>query len=104
MARLLNQSSVLVHPFIVGEIALGTLRQRGLVLSLLRGLPQADVAEHDEVLLLIDRYNLAGTGIGTVDAHILCATKLTAGARLWTRDKRLGAAARSLLIDYTSAS
>ena len=97
---MLNQSGVLGHPFVLGEIALGTLRQRDIVLASLRNLPQAKRAEDDEVLGLITRARLDGTGIGYVDAHLLCSTKLTADARLWTRDKRLHAAAECLSIDY----
>ena len=98
LARLLNRADVLGHRFVIGEIALGTLRQRDLVLAYLLDLSQADLAENDEVLRFITHARLDGTGIGYVDAHLLCSTKLTANARLWTRDKRLRAAARRLSI------
>lgn len=104
LVGLLNHEDVLGHPFVLGEIALGTLRQREIVISSLRDLPQARMAEDDEVLGLIARADLAGTGIGYVDAHLLCSTKLTADARLWTRDKRLHAAAQRLSIAYATHS
>ena len=96
LAELLDQGQVLSHPFIIGELALGNLRQRETVLADLRELPQASVALDDEVMLLIDRDRLFGIGIGYVDAHLLAATRLTQGAALWTRDKRLSAAAERL--------
>jgi predicted nucleic acid-binding protein len=93
---LLDSESVLVHPFVVVEIALGNLLHRERVLRTLQDLPHASVATDQEVLRLIDRHALAGSGIGFVDAHLLAATRLTAGASLWTRDKRLFAAAERL--------
>jgi hypothetical protein len=89
LAALLEEASVLTHPFVIGELALGSLAQRGLILDTLHELPRAVVAEDHEVLALIDRDRLDGSGIGYVDAHLLAATRLTPDARLWTRDKRL---------------
>jgi predicted nucleic acid-binding protein len=96
LVQLLLAEQVLGHPFIIGEIALGHLPQRRQVLSSLRDLPQAIVASQDEVLNLIEREGLFGFGIGYVDAHFLAATRLTEGASLWTRDKRLRRAGESL--------
>jgi hypothetical protein len=87
---------VLGHPFVLGEIALGRLRDPGVVLGLLADLPQAVVATDAEVLGFIRRHGLAGLGIGYVDAHLLAAARLTPDARLWTRDRRLAAAAHAL--------
>jgi predicted nucleic acid-binding protein len=96
LGRLLDRGEVLGHCFVTGELALGNLRQRHLVLRGLQELPQATVASDDEVLHFIDRQALFGFGIGYVDAHLLAAVRLTAGAKLWTRDKRLHAAAVQL--------
>jgi predicted nucleic acid-binding protein len=79
----------LIHPFVIGELALGNLRQRELVLRMLSRLPAATVATNAEVLRFIDYNALFGHGVGYVDAHLLTATRLTAGSRLWTLDKRL---------------
>ena len=92
----LDTGQVLGHPFVVGELALGNLRQRDLVLSALQDLPQAIVATHDEVLRFIERQSLYGAGIGYVDAHLLASVRMTADATLWTRDKRLHTAAEGL--------
>jgi len=84
-----------MHPFVLGELALGSLRQRDVILTSLRDLPQASVASDEEVLRFIAERRLFGLGIGYVDAHLLAAARLTAGATLWTRDARLrGAAGR----------
>ena len=89
LVGLLNAGMVLAHPFVVGELALGTLAQRGPVLDALSDLPQAIVATDAEVLNFIDRHKLFGRGVGYIDIHLLAAVQLTAGSKLWTRDKRL---------------
>lgn len=96
LANLLDGAEVLTHPFVIGEIALGNLRRRAIVLSAMQDLPRAVVATEHEVLALVDRDALFGIGIGYVDAHLLAATRLTAGASLWTRDGRLRDAANRL--------
>ena len=95
LAALLEGGGVLMHPFVLGEIACGTLADRGRVLALLRELPAAVVADPDEVLRYLERHGLHGRGIGYVDLHLLAATALSA-AQLWTRDKRLQAIAVEL--------
>jgi hypothetical protein len=89
LVGLLDAGTVLGHPFVIGELALGNLRERNAVLSALSDLPRALMATDAEVLHFIDRHTLFGRGIGYVDAHLLAAVRLTAGASLWTRDKRL---------------
>lgn len=95
LADLLQAGRVLAHPFVAGELALGVLRQRATILSSLRALPQATMATDDEVLGFIEANELAGGGIGYVDAHLLAATRLAA-ASLWTRDRRLSRVAERL--------
>ena len=77
LANLLQEGEVLIHPWVIGEIACGNLRNRQQVLDLLLGLTTALVASDSEVLLLIERGNLMGRGIGYVDAHLLAAAKLS---------------------------
>jgi predicted nucleic acid-binding protein len=96
LAGLLERGAVLTHAWVVGELALGHLRNRSEVLGLLGGLPQAVTATPTEVLMLIEHEKLSGIGIGYVDAQLLAATKLTPGAALWTNDRRLHGAAERL--------
>ena len=96
LGRLLFAGRVLAHPFIVGELSLGVLRQREAVLGALMDLPQATIATVEEVFRFIEANGLPGSGIGYVDAHLLAATRLTPGAALWTRDKRLSEVAERL--------
>ena len=98
VAGLLDSGRVLVHPFVVGELALGNLRQRDSILAFLQDLPRANAATDQEVLHLIERHALAGLGIGYVDAHLLASTLLTPGSSFWTRDKRLSAVAEQLTL------
>jgi predicted nucleic acid-binding protein len=89
LAALLDTGMVLAHPFVIGELALGNLRQRNIVLNALADLPQASVATDAEVFHFIERHALFGRGIGYIDAYLLAAVQLTAGTELWTKDKRL---------------
>jgi len=99
LKALLEQGEVACHPFIIGELACGNIRNRTEVLSLLRALPMARMAEHDEVLNLINRHGLMGVGLGLIDVHLL-ASALLSNAPLWTADKPLMAASIQLNINY----
>ncbi len=103
LAENLALAQVIVHPFVVGELALGNLKQRASVLQALRNLPSAAVATDAEVIGFIGVNTLHGIGIGYVDAHLLAATRLTPGTRLWTLDKRLHAAASQLELAFLSS-
>ena len=104
LVALLNTGQVLTHPFVVGELACGNLKNRTAVLSLLQDLPAAPVASDEEVLFFIERHDLMGRGIGYVDAHLLSAASLTGTTRqLWTRDKRLAAVAEAMGLAYEPA-
>jgi hypothetical protein len=96
LAAHLDGSRVLMHPFVLGELACGNLRNRGELLALLKDLPQAAVASDAEVLFFIERHALMGRGIGYLDAHLLAAVALDGAAQLWTRDKRLRSVADTL--------
>jgi len=93
LVSLLSRNEVLSHHFVVGEIALGSVAKRADVLRYMTNLPLSLAATHDEVMTFIDRHQLANTGLGYVDAHLLASAALTTGAALWSRDKNLRAAA-----------
>jgi predicted nucleic acid-binding protein len=86
---LLDERQVLSHSFVIGELAMGSFKQRDVLLRGLRDLPRATVAFDDEVLQFVSKRALFGMGIGYIDAHLLAAVRLTPGTLLWTRDKRL---------------
>ena len=100
LARLLEEGAVLGHPWITGELALGNLVRRDEILGLMNGLPQAVVAQDDEVLRLIEQERLFGAGIGYIDAQLLAAARLTADTALWTRDRRLSVVAVRFGLGY----
>lgn len=100
LVDLLERSVVIMHPFVIGEIACGSLNDRVSILELLQDLPAAAVAEGDEVLRFIERHVLHGKGIGYVDVHLLASLALTEGAKIWTRDKRLRLVAEMLGCAY----
>ena len=100
LTGLLEDGLVLIHPFVLGEIALGNLRQREVVMRALQGLPSCRVAVDDEVLHFINRFALFGRGVGYLDMHLLAATRITAGTQLWTTDKRLAALAAELAVAF----
>ena len=100
LAGLLNGNRVLTHPFIIGELACGNLRNRTEVMSLMAALPKVTVATDAEVLFLIEQHRLMGRGVGYIDAHLLASAALAVAAGIWTRDKRLAALAAELGVAY----
>lgn len=99
LKELLDEGNVLSHPFIIGELACGNLTNRGEILALLKALPSAVEARHEEALHLIEFHRLMGQGLGFVDVHLLAAALLTS-VPLWTSDKSLKDAAARLRIDF----
>ena len=102
LLALLRDEEVLSHPFVTGELALGSIKSRAAVIAALLALKQAPVASEEEVLTMIEAHALHGTGVGYVGAHLIAATFLSA-AQLWTRDKRLAAVALRLGIAAPTA-
>jgi hypothetical protein len=96
LIKLLDAGRVLIHPLVIGEIALGQMRQRKAILAALSDLPRAQVATEEEAMHFIERHTLYGRGVGYIDVHLLAAVRLTAGAALWTTDRRLHAVADAL--------
>ena len=96
LIELLLDERVATHPFVVGEIALGSLKDRERVIRNLSELPRTRMAEDHEVLSFVERFALHGRGIGYVDAHLLASVKLTPETLLLTRDKRLRSVAEEL--------
>ncbi len=99
LVALLENATVLTHPFVIGEIACGSLADRATVIELLTDLPAAPLADVGEVLAFVERQRLFGKGIGYVDVHLLASVVLS-GSLLWTRDKRLRAAAQGLGVEF----
>ena len=99
MTAMLHAGQILTHPFIIGEIALGSLRNRHTILRMLHRLPEVVHARNAEVDMLIEQTPLFNLGIGYIDAHLLVSVRLTSGASIWTRDRRLLQAAALLGVD-----
>jgi len=99
LEKLLMDAEVMCHPFIIGELACGNLKNRNEIISLLQSLPLAPTIEFDEFIFFIDRNHLMGKGIGFVDVHLLASAQLT-GIPLWTADKRLKSAADQLELTF----
>lgn len=89
LIALLSEERVLIHPYVVGEISLGSLRDRKVVLGALLDLPAVPVATPEETFYLIEREGLFNRGIGYVDTSLLASARLQPGVTIWTRDKRL---------------
>jgi hypothetical protein len=99
LVELLNDGEVAWHPFIVGELACGNIRNRTTVLSLLETLPMTLLVEHEELLVFIENHDLMGKGLGYIDVHLLASAVLT-GLPLWTFDKKLEKAAEVLHCEH----
>jgi predicted nucleic acid-binding protein len=89
--ELLATDRALLHPMVLGELSLGQLRSRHEVLGKLALLERPSVADHDEVLALIERFKLWGRGIGWVDCHLLASAR-DGHCHLLTKDQALRAA------------
>ena len=100
LEKLLLEERVVTHPFVLGELAMGTLKRREETLDAIQGLPRALSAYDEEVVRFVSERGLFGTGIGYLDAHLLASVKLMDDAQLWTRDKRLLAAAERLGLSW----
>ncbi len=96
---LLNKGTVSCHPFIIGELACGSIRNRNEILSLLQSLPMTRIVEHDEVLKFIENRKLVSKGLGYVDIHLL-ASAILSDSLMWSLDKKLNETAVELNIDF----
>ncbi len=99
LGKLLLDAQVVCHPFIIGELACGNIKNRGEILSLLQSLPMAPTVGFDEFLYFIEQNQLMGMGVGFVDVHLLASAQLS-GMPLWTSDNRLKTAAIKLGFAY----
>ena len=99
LEELLNDGAVFCHPFVIGELACGNIKNRSEILTFLQALPMAEFVEHEDVMNFIETRHLMGKGLSYVEAHILASSTLTA-VPLWTLDKKLNAIATTLGIAY----
>jgi hypothetical protein len=104
LVALLERAAVVMHPFVMGEIACGSLKDRQSLLELLHDLPRAVIATDDEAMQFIERHRLFGKGIGYIDVHLLASVALTGGAQLWTRDQRLRQVAATMGFAYSETA
>jgi len=101
LSALLEANEIIIHAFVIGEIALGSLRQREIILERLDDLPRLNIASDQEVRYLIEREKLFSRGIGYIDAQLIAATRLKPGTKIWTRDKRFSYVADELGLSAT---
>ena len=97
LANLLSEESVLIHPFIVGELACGNIKNRKEILKLLQSLTQIKVTNHNEIIYFVEQNRLYGIGLGYIDVHLL-ASCIIDNAKLYTHDRKLKKAAKELFI------
>ena len=95
LEELLNNAEVMCHPFVIGELACGNIKNRYEIIALLRSLPAVPVVQFDEFLYFMEKHHLMGVGIGFVDVHILASAQL-GGIPIWTADKKLKSAANQM--------
>ncbi|HEX21628.1 MAG TPA: type II toxin-antitoxin system VapC family toxin [Actinobacteria bacterium] len=99
LIKLLNNGQVLCHPFIIGELACGNIKNRLEILSLFQALPAVIVAEHKEAMQFMENYKLMGRGIGYVDIYLLASSALTS-VPIWTYDKKLDGVAKKFDLSF----
>lgn len=98
---LLGNGQVLSHPFVIGELSCGSIKNRRTILDLLCELPSSDIAEHNEVLKLIESHRLHSRGLGWIDMHLL-ASALLSNSPLWSLDRKLREVAAALRVAYSA--
>ncbi len=98
--KLLNDGDVVCHPFIIGELACGNLKNRAEILSLLQALPMSIQAEHDEVMRFIENNQVMRKGLGYIDVHLLASALLTE-VPIWTMDKKLADVSKNMVLNFT---
>ena len=103
MRKHLDQGQIVIHPFIIAELALGSLRERAKTLALLDLLPQVRMPQLAEVRRMIEARRLYSLGIGLTDAHLIASVFINSPALLWTRDKPLRKVAEALGIHASLA-
>jgi predicted nucleic acid-binding protein len=96
LSSLLSSAAVLIHPFVIVELACGNLHNRNRILNLLGDLPASRMADDREVLFFIERNDLMGRGIGYIDAHLLASVSLSGATGIWTIDRKLDKVAAQL--------
>lgn len=101
LQEMLQESQVVSHPFIIGELACGNISNRTEIISLIQSLPMLDVIEHEELLLFIEHNRMMGTGLGLVDIYLM-ASAILAGIPLWTQDKKFKRTCSRLSIDFST--
>jgi len=97
--EILNNSEVSCHPYVIGELACGNLKNRKEILSLLHSLPMVKSVENDEILFFIEAHSLSGKGLGYIDINLLASSKVSEH-HFWTKDKRLKDAAERLGLGF----
>ncbi len=102
LIRILENQLVVVHPFIIGELALGSIKNRSDVLNMLGSLPSTPVVREYDILQMIEDRRLFASGIGYTDAHILASALIASDIRIWTHDKRLHTISENLGVAVTS--
>ena len=100
LIELLETAQVCVHPYVIGELACGSLKPRKNILDSLVSMPTIQAASDAEVLFFVERHHLMGRGIGYVDIHLLAATAMHGSTRFWTHDKKLAAISSELHLAY----
>lgn len=103
LVSLLNNAEVMIHPFVIGELACGNLKNRNEILTLLHSLPAVSQADDDEILFFVEKNKLFGKGVGLIDVHLLSSSKLE-NILLWTTDKKLEKVANKLNLAYITTS
>jgi len=89
LERLVAGVEILMHPFVFGELVLGSLAHRAERLREWADLPVAKVLRHDDILTFVETNRLFARGIGYTDVNLVASAATSDGVQLWTRDRCL---------------
>ena len=100
LSRLLQSEDIVYcHDLVIGELAVGNIKNRGKILQMMQKLLKVPRVTESRALDFIDKYRLMGSGLSYVDAHLLASCQ-EFGFLLWTNDKKLAEIAKKFNISY----
>jgi predicted nucleic acid-binding protein len=99
LAAMLEDGEVWCHPIVIGELTMGTLKNRQQTVFDLSQLSRPPLASFSETRQMVESRRLWGRGIQWNDARIL-ASSVLGEIPLWTFDLRLKEIARELGVAF----
>ncbi len=96
LVSLLENTQVVTHPFVLGELFLGRPKNKDVIFDQLHLLPKIKNIEYPEICHFINEFKLNQKGLGFIDISLLASAYYTE-IRVYTLDKKLDAISKKIL-------